>query len=449
MASNNWNQNDNRFNFRPQSGNNRNTSFSRESNGDRRSYNYSSADNYNYSGGWLGQYSRNSNYDEYDYVGNRSSSSQPKANDDETSMYAINLQLKPVEMGIVGKYKSWQQEFKGLGAFNHYFGLLYPFKGVGYTLPDIWDGYFHITLARFYSSLAPHQLDEIFSKFSPSIEDLPYIPDVVFRASSISTSSGANRAIGRKAINFVVLPIDLSPEIESFYDKIQPLLKSIIEQAKAIKPNVTKKDELHLTIRKYSNVSFKLENINIQQFPLEFRCSHLEVKQTREQAVDRSTNAKNSTYRWWTGATENKGKCSSCSTPIKSGRWEGFCLACGKYESIIPFWSTDGKNINHLLYDGIKQQECVNESKTMNMMKKSGYEEGQGLGNHNQGRSTPVETILHDDHLGLNHHFRILSVEPDSGIKLPPGWTKEWSKKEERHYYFNINTRESRWEPPN
>ncbi|CAF1273656.1 unnamed protein product [Adineta steineri] len=361
-------------------------------------------------------------------------------------MYAINLQLKPVEMGIVGKHKSWQQEFKGLGAFNHYFGLLHPFKGVGYTLPDIWDGYFHITLAKFHSSLAPHQLDEIFSKFSPSIEDLPYIPDVVFRASSISTSSGANRGIDRNKINFVVLPIDPSPEIESFYDKVQPLLITIIEQAKARDPKITPKEHLHLTVRKYSNVRFNLENINIQQFPLEFRCSHLEVKQTREQAVSRFNSAANNTYRWWTGAIENKRQCSSCFTPIKPGDWEGFCLACGKYESIIPIWSTDGRNMNH--YDGIKQQECVNEPMTMNMMKKSGYKERRGLGIHNQGRSTPVETSLHDHHFDLSHHFRILSVEPDSGIKLPPGWIKEWSKTGERHYYFNINTGESRWEPP-
>ncbi|CAF3614310.1 unnamed protein product [Rotaria socialis] len=39
-------------------------------------------------------------------------------------------------------------------------------------------------------------------------------------------------------------------------------------------------------------------------------------------------------------------------------------------------------------------------------------------------------------------------VEPDSGIQLPIGWTKEWSKREEKFYYFNTNTNESRWEPP-
>ncbi|CAF1350277.1 unnamed protein product [Rotaria sordida] len=41
-----------------------------------------------------------------------------------------------------------------------------------------------------------------------------------------------------------------------------------------------------------------------------------------------------------------------------------------------------------------------------------------------------------------------LPIEPDSGIILPPGWTKQWSRREERFYYFNGNTGESRWEPP-
>lgn len=40
-------------------------------------------------------------------------------------------------------------------------------------------------------------------------------------------------------------------------------------------------------------------------------------------------------------------------------------------------------------------------------------------------------------------------VEPDSGITLPPDWRKEWSNKQQQHYYFNIVTGESRWEPPN
>ncbi|CAF4746855.1 unnamed protein product, partial [Rotaria magnacalcarata] len=39
-------------------------------------------------------------------------------------------------------------------------------------------------------------------------------------------------------------------------------------------------------------------------------------------------------------------------------------------------------------------------------------------------------------------------AEPDSTITLPIGWSKPWSTKEKRFYYFNENTGESRWDPP-
>jgi beta-lactamase class D len=53
------------------------------------------------------------------------------------------------------------------------------------------------------------------------------------------------------------------------------------------------------------------------------------------------------------------------------------------------------------------------------------------------------------DSVTVVRRTRVLPVEPDSGIRLPSGWTKGWSKKEERQYYFNTNTGESRWDPPN
>ncbi|CAF2095478.1 unnamed protein product [Rotaria magnacalcarata] len=39
-------------------------------------------------------------------------------------------------------------------------------------------------------------------------------------------------------------------------------------------------------------------------------------------------------------------------------------------------------------------------------------------------------------------------AEPDSTITLPIGWSKPWSTKEKRFYYFNENTGKSRWDPP-
>jgi predicted ATP-dependent serine protease len=61
--------------------------------------------------------------------------------------------------------------------------------------------------------------------------------------------------------------------------------------------------------------------------------------------------------------TEDNGKCSGCKSPIKSDKWEGFCLVCGKYESIIPIWSTNGKDIRH--YRQILDEE-INEDDNTN-----------------------------------------------------------------------------------
>ncbi|CAF4042357.1 unnamed protein product, partial [Rotaria sordida] len=55
--------------------------------------------------------------------------------DDESTYYTVNLQLSPVEMGIMARNDHWQQQFKGLGAFNHYFGLLTTTAN-GYELCD-------------------------------------------------------------------------------------------------------------------------------------------------------------------------------------------------------------------------------------------------------------------------------------------------------------------------
>jgi hypothetical protein len=259
----------------------------------------------------------------------------------------VNLQLDPVEMGIKATSAQYTQEFKGLGAFNHYFGLLSPSNGFGYTLPDIWDGYFHITLAKFTTPLAPDRLEEVFRTFAYPIEHLPNISDIVFHASRLSEVSGENRSRGRRDIDFVVLPIDSFDEIRSFYEMVQPLLNIIKVKTQSNDWNLTRLKELHVTIRKYSNIDYNkydLNQIPIQQFPLQFRCSHLEVKQSRERAIHRFDQMGQTNYKWWSGVTEIDGKCSGCNTRVMSAQWEGFCLACGNYETIIPLWSTTGNN---------------------------------------------------------------------------------------------------------
>jgi hypothetical protein len=287
---------------------------------------------------------------------NASLSSKPTVSYDETTVYAVNLLLKPVEMGIIAVNNGWRQEFKGLGAFNHYFGLLAPSKSLGYTLPDIWDGYFHITLVKFFSRLKSEQLEDAFRTFTPSSTDLPYIPDIPFQASRINIFPGNSRTRDRQNIDFVVLPIDSNAETTTFYENVLPLLDELQKQTESTKWTVTPINGLHVTVRKYSNLKYDLNKIKIREFPLQFRCSHLEVKQSREQAIDRfKMKAENEQYRWWTGVTEINKKCSGCKTRIMSDNWEGFCLTCGKYESIIPIWSTDGRNISY--YHQIQLQE--------------------------------------------------------------------------------------------
>ncbi|CAF1349516.1 unnamed protein product [Adineta steineri] len=345
MSSNQRNRNINRTEPRPGSGQNRGTSHRGGHPRSGRSSNSYSTYNNNY------QESRkhSSASTDYDRWGGRDdfSTHQLKSTDDETRAYAVNLMLNPVELGIKTTIGQEQTEFKGLGAFNHYFDFLAPTNGFGYTFPDIWDGYFHITLAKFTTSLTPERLETRFCGFTNPVKDLPNIPDIVFRASKLKICSGANRARGRANIDFIVLPIDLSPEIEIFYEKVQPLLTEIKKQAES-KENewsLTELNGLHVTVRKYSNIDNNIDRrqqiidqIPIKQFPLEFRCQHLEIKQPRERAINRYKQTP--TYRWWNGVTETVDRrCSGCHTPVSSINCEGSCLACGKYETIIPLWS--------------------------------------------------------------------------------------------------------------
>lgn len=364
MASgSNRDQNNKGHDFRPQYGCNRNggpAGTYRDTN--QHNHNFSSNNGYP---GRQQQENYTSTIYNNQYASRAFSPHQQKVKDDEVNSYAVNLQLKPVEMGITAKNDKWEQTFKGLGAFNHYFGLCAPNKNLGYTLPDIWDGYFHITLAKFSTCLTPDKVEEAFRDFNPSLKDLPDISRIVFRTTNIITGPGTYRPKGRQNIDFVIVPVDYSTEIDAFYKNVQSLLQKIEIQAKATKWYVTPLNLLHVTVRKYSNLDpdFQLSKIKLRQFPLEFHCPYLEIKQTREQATDRYQNPKNNRYRWWTGVTEINGKCSGCKAPVMPDVWEGFCLACGKYESIIPVWSTDGKDTTH--FQQIQKQELEGNNNTL------------------------------------------------------------------------------------
>ncbi|CAF2111707.1 unnamed protein product [Rotaria magnacalcarata] len=349
MANHYGHQINNGYNYPSNAGNNYCTRYQRPNRGSRPS-NYSSFN------------TNNSSRQQQQHIfpkRNNTAASSQKAGDGEFNAYAVNLLLKPVEMGIIGKINQNDQVFNGLGAFNRYFGLLAPSKNLGYTLPDVWDGYFHITLAEFSTHLEPHQLEDDFSNFYPCLENLPYIPDVVFRASTIKSCSGDHRTEDRCNIDFLVLPIDAYIETKEFFERVQPLLAKIKTRTKSYRWHVTPLDNLHVTIRKYSEIQFELNEIKIAEFPLEFRCYDLEVKQTRKRATQRFEEARRDGYRWWTGVTEIDGKCSGCQKSTMFYVWEGFCLFCQKYESMIPIWSTDGKHIKSC--QQIKNEENVKQ----------------------------------------------------------------------------------------
>ena len=81
----------------------------------------------------------------------------------------------------------------------------------------------------------------------------------MFQSRSIKSISG-------KKWKGKVRNIDLSPEVRKFYDNVQPLLEKIKEQAQYVRLETTSSENLHVTIRKYSRITFAVEKIKPQTF---------------------------------------------------------------------------------------------------------------------------------------------------------------------------------------
>jgi hypothetical protein len=60
------------------------------------------------------------------------------------------------------------------------------------------------------------------------------------------------------------------------------------------------------------------------------------------------------------------------------------------------------------------------ESIAMRWMKKSGYTEGKGLGLHEQGRATPIQTSSQHQRFGLGHHQRSMNETMQSTVSKIP-----------------------------
>ncbi|CAF1154287.1 unnamed protein product [Rotaria sordida] len=218
-------------------------------------------------------------------------------------------------------------------------------KHNGYTLPDVWDGYYQSTLVKFSSAFPPEQLKKEFDLFHPSLDNV-HVRKAVFRSSKLEVHSGDHRFGDRRGTNFIALYVTKPSEFQ-----FEPLLQDIQQRINTTRWIQTSTDCLHINVRLYpdapagtNELTWTWEKIckiglpdKVARLPIDFYCSTLEIVPARRQCVQRYRETKSN--KWWSGVTELDGQCSGCYTPLDNGKWNGACLECGQYERITPVWS--------------------------------------------------------------------------------------------------------------
>ena len=290
--------------------------------------------------------------------------------------YAVNLRISSLETGITCQSSRWHtHQFRGLGAFNFYFDYLLPSHD-GFTLPDIWDGYFHITLGRFELQLHDEEqkkllIDHLRHKISCD-EHYPNIFPCRFRTQQLEVYDGSYRDLNRSGTDFVALKVEDHYQV---WDRLHPLLKVIRNSVQKVKgeweaASLEKhRDQMHVTVRKYKSDAWSHRDLDqlqisdlVRRAPLEFECVSLDIVPPRRQA-------RQERGQWWIGVTgiplncdrcesgyedESPGFCQSCRRAGPDHRcsgcgriedrpkrsWPGFCCGCAHYERIRPLWST-------------------------------------------------------------------------------------------------------------
>ncbi|UJR29282.1 hypothetical protein I4U23_010496 [Adineta vaga] len=299
--------------------------------------------------------------------------------------YTVTLRVAPVEHGIKCYSSPWHtHQFTGINAFNYYFDYLLS-KEEGFTLPNVWDGYFHVTLAKFRldpksnlekteNDLVMRIKEKVLGSNQPSFKR---IFPCRFRSDALNVHSGSGRHAEAENIDFVTLNI---VDLENAFDKLRPFLDNIEDAVKAAhgiwqyKPSESYFTQAHVTVRKYkpdddlqdwsyNHIRQYLVEQRVKDNPLEFQCVALDIAQTRRQARHRGTQT-----QWWAGVTgnfldcatcgtqfndESKGtcvkchtrrqmyECSGCGKKGNEGKmWPGYCNNCGNYERLRPLWST-------------------------------------------------------------------------------------------------------------
>ncbi|CAF1249076.1 unnamed protein product [Didymodactylos carnosus] len=305
---------------------------------------------------------------------------------DERGLYAVNLRISPVTHGILIQHCKWlTSTLVGINAFNHYFKLLEPLNGE--TFPDVWDGYYHITLGKFRFPVKEHyelqkmeeDLRNALNELEKQIKIQEWLPQT-FIADELEIHSGDNRIDDMEGIDFVVLKVNCVST--DFQEKVRRIMNKLLDTivAKGCKweSGLTIDNyinRLHVTIRKYSgeNSYWSKEQVEakaselkslVRKNPIKFECNALDIVQARQQGITRRR-LQDKNYEWWSGVTElmekdrqskTKGKkdenepmiCSGCDYNLTK-KWDGYCVNCANYEINKPIWSTDKQPLTSAL----------------------------------------------------------------------------------------------------
>jgi hypothetical protein len=291
--------------------------------------------------------------------------------------YSINLRLDPVENRIDCHSASENIiPFSGFNAFNSYFSYL--LTNDGFSLPDIWPGYFHITVGNFklpFNGNIERQEEDLveFIKNNSSSEvHYASIFPCRFRTEGLSVNSGVGRFAEAQGIDFVTLQVN---DLNGTLNQLRPLLEIIKNGVQKVGGQWERKsiddyrNTLHVTVRKYEEHSSKWSSDyirtsgiveSVQRNKLEFECIALDIVLPRRQAIKQNIN------QWWIGVKGTPLRCNSCGNYFpddcpgccsKCGcngggymcsgcnqksekKWPGYCDQCGGYERLKPLWST-------------------------------------------------------------------------------------------------------------
>ncbi|CAF1200390.1 unnamed protein product [Adineta steineri] len=209
------------------------------------------------------------------------------------------------------------------------------------SIPDVWDGYYRITLVQFVTMSSPEQLRKQFESFRPTISDVQ-MQELVFQTRKIDIAT-RHFQLGN---DFTNEPIALYVSHPSEFE-FESDLRRIRDQVNPSQWTQIHKRFLHMNIPLYSNTTernwtwkeIKQHDIpaKVGKHPIEFHRTLLQIIPSRETC--KRVYGKTLGNPWWMGVTELEGKCSGCQYPVQN-QWKGVCSSCHQYERIKPIWSS-------------------------------------------------------------------------------------------------------------